>query len=289
MKKALALLTVVSFLFSCNSDPEGYARSKSGLLYRYTYLGDGAKPLIEDYVKFKYTLKTMDDSLLSRSRMIVQLLVLKNDTSLLEALTMLKKDDKANFIIPANDFYKTYLLTKVPEELKDQKLNIAVEIVDVLSDLQYEKSRLQFKMRLESVIMDTSASTENARIAQYIMREHKTMETLPSGLRFHLLRKSASLKKPAFGKTVYIQYRGRFFDGTEFNSTYVNGQPQDFIVGQEMQVIQGIEQMLLQMNEGDVVEMIIPAKLAFGSNGSSSGIVPPNTPVTYELELLSVN
>ncbi|MCX6182417.1 MAG: FKBP-type peptidyl-prolyl cis-trans isomerase, partial [Bacteroidetes bacterium] len=153
----------------------------------------------------------------------------------------------------------------------------------------YEKNRLEFKNRLDAVLMDTSASTENARIAEFLTTYQYKVDTLSSGIKYFSIKKSDSHKKPSFGKTVYINYSGRFLDGKEFNSTKMNGVPQDFIIGQEMQVIQGIEQMLLFMNEGDMVGMIIPSKLAFGSLGSSSGIVPPNTPVYYELELVSVN
>ncbi len=289
MKKLILFLFVALFLFNCNSDPEGYSHTKSGLVYRFTFIGDGVKPAVDDYIKFKYVLKTMNDSLIASSRMIVQLLQLKSNGELEEGLGMMKKEDKANFVISANDFYKTYMEAEVPKSLKDQRLNIDVEVVDILSDLQYEKSRLEFKNRLESVVMDTSASTENSRIAEFLASYQFKMDVLPSGLKYFHIKQSAAQKKPCYGKTVNIHYSGRFLDGQEFNSTYSTGLPQDFIIGQEMQVIQGIEQMLLNMNEGDVVGMIIPSKLAFGNSGSSSGIVPPNTPVYYELELVSVN
>jgi FKBP-type peptidyl-prolyl cis-trans isomerase FkpA len=289
MKKVILFLFVALFLFSCNSDPEGYSHTKSGLVYRFTFIGDGEKPAVDDYIKFKYVLKTTNDSLIASSRMIVQLLQLKTNGELEEGLGMMKKEDKANFIISASDFYNTYMEAPTPKQFIDQKLNVEVEVVDILSDLQFEKSRLEFKNRLESMVMDTSASTENARIAEFLASYQFKMEVLPSGLKYFFIKQSSAQKKPAYGKTVNIHYSGRFLDGQEFNSTRLAGVPQDFIIGQEMQVIQGIEQMLLQMNEGDMVGMIIPSKLAFGSSGSSSGIVPPNTPVYYELELVSVN
>lgn len=289
MKKFLLFLFMAFFLFACNSDPEGYSHTKSGLVYKFTFIGDGAKPAADDYIKFKYRLRTMNDSLIACSRMIVQLLELKSNGELEEGLSMMKKEDKANFIISANDFYNTYMEAETPQQFKDQQLNIEVEMIDVLSDLQFEKCRLEFQNRLESVHMDTSASTENKRIAEFLAAYQFKMEVLPSGLKYFYVKQSPAQKKPSYGKTVNIHYSGRFLDGQEFNSTYTTGIPQDFIIGQEMQVIQGIEQMLLYMNEGDVVGMIIPSKLAFGSLGSSSGIVPPNTPVYYELKLVSVN
>ena len=62
MRKSVFFLFAILFLFSCNNDPEGYSHTKSGLVYRFTIIGDGAKPAVDNYIKFKYVLKTMNDS-----------------------------------------------------------------------------------------------------------------------------------------------------------------------------------------------------------------------------------
>jgi FKBP-type peptidyl-prolyl cis-trans isomerase len=56
-----------------------------------------------------------------------------------------------------------------------------------------------------------------------------------------------------------------------------------------MQVIKGVEEALSFMREGDIVLLLIPSWLGFGIDGSSTGIVPPRTPIVYELELKKVN
>ena len=43
------------------------------------------------------------------------------------------------------------------------------------------------------------------------------------------------------------------------------------------------------MREGEKAKIIIPSQLAFGENGSSTGIVPPYTSVIYEVTMLKVN
>jgi FKBP-type peptidyl-prolyl cis-trans isomerase FkpA len=42
------------------------------------------------------------------------------------------------------------------------------------------------------------------------------------------------------------------------------------------------------MKEGERSLFIIPSKLAFGENGSSTGIIPPFTSVIFEVELIEV-
>ena len=40
--------------------------------------------------------------------------------------------------------------------------------------------------------------------------------------------------------------------------------------------------------EGDKAAIILPSGLAWGSKGSSTGIIPPFTSVIYEIDLVSV-
>ena len=55
-----------------------------------------------------------------------------------------------------------------------------------------------------------------------------------------------------------------------------------FIQGHEM------EKAIAKMHEGDKALVIIPSELAFGAEGSVEGIVPPFTPVVFEIELINV-
>ena len=90
-------------------------------------------------------------------------------------------------------------------------------------------------------------------------------------------------KKISFGTAVSIQYKGSFLSGEVFNNTIGTKQFLDFYIGQEMQVLKGIEEALLLMRDGEKMALLLPSWLAFGEEGNSTGIIPPNTPVYYEL------
>ena len=90
-------------------------------------------------------------------------------------------------------------------------------------------------------------------------------------------------KKISFGTAVSIQYKGSFLSGEVFNNTIGTKQFLDFYIGQEMQVLKGIEEALLLMRDGEKMALLLPSWLAFGEDGNSTGIIPPNTPVYYEL------
>jgi FKBP-type peptidyl-prolyl cis-trans isomerase len=92
---------------------------------------------------------------------------------------------------------------------------------------------------------------------------------------------------PDSGNVALLNYRGTFLNGRCFDFFY-ESQPFEWMVGQEDQLIRGLEIGVRRMHEGEKAKFIIPSHLAYGSNGSANGIVPPFTTVIYEVELLKV-
>ncbi len=92
-------------------------------------------------------------------------------------------------------------------------------------------------------------------------------------------------KEAVNGATVVVSYTGKLEDGTQFDST-ANRQPFDFVMGSN-QVIPGWNQGLRGMKVGGKRTMTIPSGLAYGSQGAE-GAIPPNSNLTFEVELLDV-
>ncbi len=86
------------------------------------------------------------------------------------------------------------------------------------------------------------------------------------------------------GSVVTVHYTGKLQDGTVFD-TSVGRSPITFTLGAG-QVIQGWEQGLQGMKAGGKRLLIIPAALGYGANGY--GPIPPNAPLIFEVELVSV-
>lgn len=91
------------------------------------------------------------------------------------------------------------------------------------------------------------------------------------------------------GDLVTIAYRASFLDnGKVFDDTH--RQPITFRLGDPGQVIKGLEVAVhLLPRNGGRGRFLIPSELAFGPGGSSSGIVPPWTPVLYEVEVIGAD
>ena len=105
---------------------------------------------------------------------------------------------------------------------------------------------------------------------------------------YYIVQQTGNGPSVAIGDTVVVHYEGHFLNGQFFDSTRQREDPLQFVYGQQWQVIGGVEKAIGKMSEGDKALVIIPSGEAFGAEGSVQGIVPPFTPVVFEVELISV-
>ena len=86
------------------------------------------------------------------------------------------------------------------------------------------------------------------------------------------------------GSKVSVNYKGTLDDGKEFDSSYGRG-PFEFSLGAGM-VIKGWDEGVAGMKVGGKRKLVIPPELGYGSRGI--GPIPPNSVLTFEVELLGV-
>ena len=87
------------------------------------------------------------------------------------------------------------------------------------------------------------------------------------------------------GTKVSVNYKGTLDNGKEFDSSYGRG-PFEFSLGAGM-VIKGWDEGVAGMKVGGKRKLVIPPELGYGSRGI--GPIPPNSVLTFEVELLGVN
>ncbi|MBA4137499.1 MAG: hypothetical protein C0518_09310 [Opitutus sp.] len=83
---------------------------------------------------------------------------------------------------------------------------------------------------------------------------------------------------------VRVNYVGRLIDGTEFDSSYQRGKPNDFLV---QHLITGWAAAMPALKPGGKGIFYIPPHLGYG--GLKAGNIPPNSALIFEVELLAVN
>lgn len=91
---------------------------------------------------------------------------------------------------------------------------------------------------------------------------------------------------PQAGEIVTLNYTVSLEDGTVIDSSEQAGQPVQFLLGEGM-VLPAIDDGVSQIGVGGVVQIIIPPALAYGEQGVP-GVIPPNSTLTFEMELLEI-
>ena len=85
---------------------------------------------------------------------------------------------------------------------------------------------------------------------------------------------------------ITVNYTGWLEDGTKFDSSLNPGrEPLRFTLGAG-QMIQGFDQGIVGMKVGGKRKLTIPPNLGYGSQ--DKGIIPPNSTLIFELDLLIV-
>lgn len=291
MKWIISVL-IISF-YSCTQKFEKYQQQESGLWMQLITVEDSSARIENGgFVQFKYEIRNSTNSLLSKARILLKVNDATQKGGLVEALQLLNVKEKGKFIFPYGRLKQELNGTLNVKELNDTALLFSeIQIDHVFDSIQFHEAQYDFVNWLSAI--DTAnfdTEKEIVLLDAYEKESGVNFQYSTSGLRFKFLKRNQTGESASFGKRVEVSYVGRFINGTEFNSTkHLENGVQDFYIGQELQVIKGIEEVLLKMNEGDEVEVLLPSWLAFGADGAASGIVPPSTPVIYKIKLKSVN
>ena len=93
------------------------------------------------------------------------------------------------------------------------------------------------------------------------------------------------------GATVQVHYTGWLYvdgkKGKKFDSSVDRGQPFQFRLGGK-QVIAGWDEGVEGMKIGGKRELIIPPDLGYGGRDVGNGLIPANSTLDFEVELLKV-
>lgn len=286
------LISATMLTFSSCSDFPGYKKTDTGLYYKfYTQNKDAQKSEIGDVLTLNMTYKMQGkDSILFNSKDIKETFLVPLSKSIFngdifEGLAMMTLGDSASFIVNADSFYlKMVRLEKLPPFVKPgDNLVFDVKLKSIQKKADYEKEQ---KLRMEKLnaMMEERKIKEPEDIKTYIKDNKIFAKPSATGL-YYIETKRGTGAKAINGKTVAVNYTGKFFDGTVFDSS--EGKPPfEFLLGSK-KVIPGWEEGLLLMRVGGKAKLIIPSSLAYGQNGAGQ-VIMPFTPLVFDVELLDV-
>ncbi len=108
-------------------------------------------------------------------------------------------------------------------------------------------------------------------------------KTTPSGVSYETLKPGDGPEiKP--GQTITVHYKGSLADGKVFENSREKNEPATFKIGAG-EMIPGWDEAVPGMRVGETRKLSIPAELAYGANGKPPTI-PPNAPLTFEIEVI---
>ncbi|MFN4147573.1 MAG: FKBP-type peptidyl-prolyl cis-trans isomerase [Runella sp.] len=281
---SLSVLAILAVFASCQHRVNV---SETGLKYQFHEKNEnGRKPKIGEILTFHIVVQNSRDSVLFSSykqgfpaQQLLQNPAFKG--SFEEGLTMVAKGDSASFYVNADSLFAKMMQPLPPNIAKGSDVKYTVRILDVQSEEEFQKAQL--KKKEEQLKIDAKI------INDYLTKSKLNAIKTASGLAY-ITQKEGTGIKPVAGNIVSVHYVGKLLDGKEFDSSYKNpqsgGKPIDFPIGQNM-VIPGWEEGIMTMKKGGKSTFIIPSTLAYGEMGSP-GVIPPNSVLIFEVELVDV-
>lgn len=160
----------------------------------------------------------------------------------------------------------------------------SVKIIKKGKEAKDFKAAEVFKKGIEKSEKEAAAKKE--KLEKEVSSLAEGFKQTDSGLRYKITDEVDDGKKPKAGQEVQVYYKGMLKDGKVFDkSLEEDGNPLKFKVGTG-RVIQGWDEGLQLLKEGESARLIIPPHLAYGPNGR--GPIPPNAILIFDVTLAKV-
>lgn len=194
-----------------------------------------------------------------------------------DGILLMHEGDSAIFKVDAIRFFSETKNEEVPSFIKKgDKLIFYIKAIKIYSLNEYfENKKKQFNF---------SEKEEQISIQNYLKLSNITVKPTSSGL-YYIETKKGQGEKPSDSSTVKIDYLASIMGGEIFDNTYERNEPFEFQLGKNI-VIPGLEEGIKLMNEGGEATLIIPSKIAYGSEQYK--MIPPFTTIVFEIKLLNV-
>lgn len=297
MKKFIKLLTAAligtTLLVSCG---DGYKTTDGGLKYKFVEINKGAQQVQLGDVLVGTCVMKLNDSVLGRVDTPDRIFMATEPAfngDLSEGLLMMHIGDKAVFVVNADSLTKRGI--KMPPLYKEgigMQLIYEINLTDIITREEMEQEQANFRENIQQI-----QAAEKETLAKYV--EDNKIKAAPDeeGL-YIVVNKKGNGQKVEIGRNVAINYTGRLLDGTIFDTSLEpvaksnniydprrKYEPLSYRVG-EQSLIRGWEKGIINQPAGSKLTLIIPSALGYGPQ--DLGTIPANSPLIFDIEIVSV-
>lgn len=144
----------------------------------------------------------------------------------------------------------------------------------------------QSKVKQQFIKANQQVVVKEGDEMDYYQKSHQmTFVKTTEGIRYYVYKPSIKGDSIKDGNIIKINYTISLLDGTECYSSKTDG-AKEFKVGME-NLEDGLHKAVLYLKTGDKALILIPSHFAHGLMGDSRKI-PPQSPIVYDVEILSV-
>jgi FKBP-type peptidyl-prolyl cis-trans isomerase len=161
------------------------------------------------------------------------------------------------------------------------------------ADEELQRQRQEYAEKYKAVI--------DEKLAYFNTLRSKATKTA-SGFQY-IITQSGNGKKPVEGTTILLRYSGFLEDGTLFDTTSEEEatkfgvldterarqqayRPMPYVAGIKTGVFPGFIEGIDKMAYGDKAVFFIPSALGLGHAGSGNGVIPPDSNLIFEVEII---
>jgi FKBP-type peptidyl-prolyl cis-trans isomerase FkpA len=171
-----------------------------------------------------------------------------------------------------------------PEELVQVQKGLADGVGGVKSDIKAEEyiPKVQALQQARMAVVAEKAAAAGVAFLDNAAKEAGATKTT-SGMVIKQTKPGTGAT-PAASDQVKVHYEGRLIDGKVFDSSIARGEPATFPLSG---VIACWTEGVQTMKVGGKAQLVCPANLAYGANGSPPTI-PPQSTLVFDVELLEI-
>ena len=285
------VILLITLLFSCKEKKkqrfEGFDKGKEDFYYKRITIGEGTLTPKEGdsvYVQMVFADSLNNAFFNSSGSVLYGVLGFKvgaPGSHIIEnALLTMVEGDSTIFKIVADTLYREAFNIDLPQQIKKgELLNVNAKIV-----LHKTAEKIAFEAKQFAVWCNEMSIVENDKIKNYLKANRIT--SLPDSNGIYWLSNQKGTGKPVYLLPMaYVYYIGSNLEGKVFDNSYATQTPLEYIPGKSGQLLKGLELLVGSMKIGAKAKIILPSQLAFGSSGSSNGLIPPFETVIYEIEI----